>query len=559
MARNQKSLPLLFSNRSDVGRVRQVNEDYFGTFRSGDRQVFVVCDGMGGEAGGREASTTAVAAAQAVMERGASLRPLDIVRNSVEEAIQACDGRLAAQPELKGMGTTMDVLLVEGDRAWWAHIGDSRIYHIRDGKVTQLTKDHTLVQRMVDDGLLSAEDALEHPQRHVLNRVVGPGRTEPPDLSLVPLRLEKGDALVMCTDGLYDKVSASEIEWVVTRFGPERGCKRLIKLANERGGHDNITVQIVFFGQPRLSWQKMKSYARMPIQTTRPRPKRSRRVVYLGIAACLIVAVAGFFGVRYLLPKPESFTIKDTVALASLTATGSRFENVTISKEMEEILILKTVQEPMPATISKANAKANAKKSAKVDPKGSLKTRVRVDTLKVQRPFAKVVLSQPETSDQLAIVFKAHLPEGEPNKEIHVLRMRRYKTAAEDGEEMRIVSLRGEQLFVSGKGLAPDSIKLERIPDYFGLCVGKSGTVLLFKCGKTGKTRELKLEEAAKSQTLAWRKFNLDILPGGALAPADSAAAKGPVLELLRAKVFSSMKRDAFEKVFSAAVNLNDR
>lgn len=298
----KKELPLLFSNLSEVGRVREKNEDSFAYSRVGERRLFVLADGMGGEAGGKTASETAVNAVQAVFEREPFVEACGLLLTAVREANAACLETKTASPELAGMGTTLDVLLIENATARWAHVGDSRIYLIREGEANQLTKDHTRIQQMVDSGLITAEDALEHPQRHILSRVVGQKTDLEPELSDVALELRNGDALLMCSDGLSDTVKSREIGWYVNRCGPRRACEKLVALANERGGHDNITVQIAHLGEARRFWEKVKTLA-MPPPTVGARKGR-RRLVVLGGAAVAASAVAvGLVGLWHRAPK----------------------------------------------------------------------------------------------------------------------------------------------------------------------------------------------------------------------------------------------------------------
>lgn len=249
-------VPLLFSNKSHVGAVRDENEDYLGYFRDGGRHVFLVADGMGGAVAGALASRTAVEAAEGRLHREFDRPPDDVLASAVEAANAACLGVQRAHPELQGLGTTLDMVLVEGSRGWWAHVGDGRIYHVRDGRSLQVTKDHSVVQKMVDDGLLDRGEADSHPHRHVLYRAVGRAEKVEPDLAPEPIELAEGDSLVLCSDGLSDVVTAHEIGRFVQSMGPERSCERLVALALERGASDNVTVQVVYRGRPRRSWSR---------------------------------------------------------------------------------------------------------------------------------------------------------------------------------------------------------------------------------------------------------------------------------------------------------------
>jgi protein phosphatase len=282
-------VPLLFSNASDTGRVREVNEDSFGYFRSGESHLFALADGMGGETGGRVASTTAVAVARSVFEANPATDPPDLLGQCVAAANRACLERQQEDPGLASMGTTLELLLVRGDRAWWAHVGDSRIYAVREGRARRLTRDHTRVQQMVEDGLMKAEEAADHPQRNVLNRVVGRDADCRPDITAEPLSLSEGDAIVLCSDGLCDLVTDEEIGKTVSRADPERACRQLVRLALGRGAPDNVTLQVVYKGRPRTAWQRLKTLA--PTSSARGVRRIRPLSVWIGLGV-VVLAIA---------------------------------------------------------------------------------------------------------------------------------------------------------------------------------------------------------------------------------------------------------------------------
>jgi protein phosphatase len=286
------AVPLLYHNASDKGRVRQVNEDAFGAFQAGERRLFVVADGMGGEKGGQVASMTAVAAVREVFEAHPDAAPPALLQACVAHANEACLTVQRQDPELSQMGTTLELLLVEGDFAWWAHVGDSRIYRVTGGRARQETRDHTRIQQMLQDGLISEEDAADHPQRNVLSRVVGRERECVPDVTEQPIALKEGDAFLMCSDGLTDLVTDEEIASTVGRTDPGRGCKELIRLALARGAPDNVTVQIVYKGKPLSAWQRWRTQPPTPGSGRR----RTSRVRYLvaGLAVLVVTLLAGF-------------------------------------------------------------------------------------------------------------------------------------------------------------------------------------------------------------------------------------------------------------------------
>ncbi|GJQ32391.1 MAG: hypothetical protein HBSAPP04_12300 [Ignavibacteriaceae bacterium] len=235
-----------YGNISDVGKVRQANEDYFGTYKGDFGELFIVCDGMGGYKGGRVASTTAV---EAMKKHFESVKSSADMRIELFNALKAADRDITMKAnediELGRMGSTAVVVLISGNRLFFAHIGDSRIYRVRDGEIERLTRDHSLVQEMVDNSIITEEQAEHHPQRNVILRSLGPNGNSEPQVDPRDEVLFKDDVLVLCSDGLTGHVEDREIRDIVLKYGPVEACEKLVALANDRGGKDNITVQVI--------------------------------------------------------------------------------------------------------------------------------------------------------------------------------------------------------------------------------------------------------------------------------------------------------------------------
>ena len=236
---------------SDVGRVREDNQDYFGMFPEDDidlsspkGQLFIVADGMGGHKAGREASELAV---NLVAYYYHSV-PEDDIPQSLTRALEGANRHIHSysenDPRLAGMGTTCVALALQGNRAYIGHIGDSRVYRINRLKVTQLTHDHSKVAEMVRRRILTKEEARTHPQRSHLYRALGT-RSEAEFDIIENITLKTDDYFLMCTDGLYNHVSDREMKSIVLANVPVFACRELVALANERGGTDNITVQVI--------------------------------------------------------------------------------------------------------------------------------------------------------------------------------------------------------------------------------------------------------------------------------------------------------------------------
>ena len=226
--------------KSDIGRARERNED---SLLLSD-PLFAVADGMGGHKGGNVASALALE----TLEEAARTGQLSELVEKVKEANVHVLGRGEAERDLQGMGTTLTAVKTDGTKAYLVHIGDSRAYLLREGALQQLTQDHTLVQRMVDEGRLTKEEAEHHPQRSILTRALGVDADAEPD----PLTLDllAGDRLLLCTDGLTGMVGVDRIHEIIEgEPDPQIAADRLVDAANEAGGEDNITVIVLDFDQ----------------------------------------------------------------------------------------------------------------------------------------------------------------------------------------------------------------------------------------------------------------------------------------------------------------------
>jgi protein phosphatase len=241
---------------SDVGCQRDNNEDRHSYWEPSSDDEFrrkgrlaTVADGMGGYEGGQEASRIAVQTIESVYARKADGAPRAMLLAGFQAAHEGIKEHAAKHPALLGMGTTCTAIVVLGHQLYYAHVGDSRLYLARDSKIYRLTRDQSYVGRLVEQGIISPEEAVSHPQRHILTAALGSGSELAPESPEQPVPLEEDDVLVLCTDGLWSLVSEQEIRSVVASEGPEQACRDLIQMAKSRGGPDNITVQVVAIGK----------------------------------------------------------------------------------------------------------------------------------------------------------------------------------------------------------------------------------------------------------------------------------------------------------------------
>lgn len=256
-----RDVPLSVAVRTDTGKVRPNNEDAWGTrWLANGRLLVVVADGMGGHAAGEVASRMAVevlsdvvtsgdAAAEAGVEEATAAQ----LERGLSRANQAIidEGRRVGR---RGMGTTAIVAVVDGDQVNVAHVGDSRLFHVRGGAVIWRTTDHTRVQALVARGEIAEAEARFHADAGILTRALGHARMSngealKPEVRGEPLALLPGDALVMSSDGLHDLVDDEEIGDVVDGRTAESAADALVAEALERGGHDNVTVAVVVYGE----------------------------------------------------------------------------------------------------------------------------------------------------------------------------------------------------------------------------------------------------------------------------------------------------------------------
>lgn len=231
------SLGLRYAARSHTGLLREGNED---SVYAGPR-LLAVADGMGGHAAGEVASAVAIAAIAQLDEDAPGSDLLDALRDRAVSANAHLRDMVAGDPALDGMGTTLTAFLFAGSRLGMLHIGDSRAYLLRDGQLTQITHDHTLVQTLVDEGRISEEEASTHPQRSLITRALDGRDGIEPDLSVREVRV--GDRYLLCTDGLTGPVGRNQtLQEALELPDPQESCDRLVQLALRGGGPDNVTV-----------------------------------------------------------------------------------------------------------------------------------------------------------------------------------------------------------------------------------------------------------------------------------------------------------------------------
>ena len=232
--------------KTDIGKAREINQDYYSIPKSDqDLQLFILADGMGGYNGGEVASTLATEAAKNyIIDNFEKIEHskeeiLELIKNAVEYANNVVFEKSKTVQELEGMGTTLDICFIYNNKIYIGHVGDSRVYRIRGELIRKLTKDHSYVQQLVEDGKITREEANHHPKKNMLTKALGCTAYVEPDIRA--RNLEPGEIWVMCSDGLTNMVEEKEIYQVI-KENPETAPQTLVNLANNAGGYDNITV-----------------------------------------------------------------------------------------------------------------------------------------------------------------------------------------------------------------------------------------------------------------------------------------------------------------------------
>jgi protein phosphatase len=243
-AQAQEQFSLSSSGITDAGLVRDHNEDSYSLLTLEDKSLFVVADGMGGHDSGEVASRTAADTVCRVVQQ--EHKRYDDLLPLVERALREANKEVRQQGLQRGsdMGTTLTVALISNNAAYIANVGDSRVYWMENGSISQITTDHSLVAKLVDAGKLTKEEARTHPRANLLYRTIGMDEAIKVDTFTVSLK--KGGTLLLCTDGLWGELSDEEIHRIcTTEKESDAICTNLLKRANDRGGKDNITAVVV--------------------------------------------------------------------------------------------------------------------------------------------------------------------------------------------------------------------------------------------------------------------------------------------------------------------------
>ena len=381
-----KATHIEVGNLSDIGvnPARETNEDYFGRFDGDFGTLLIVCDGMGGHSGGETASRLAVEAIQSYIAKyHIPTEENMIIAQAIEYAQQKIMETVNQDPSLAGMGSTLVMLLIREHQFWYAHLGDSRLYLLRDEAITRLTRDHSEVQNLVDLGVIKPEDARSHPRRNILSKALGHD-TGDPEIS-GPHMLYQDDVFLLCTDGLTEYFEDHELlEYM-----------NLVEEAKRRGGMDNITVQLVRV----LHGTASKGSSAPPAEVSNRKP--------INVKKYLVPALAVILGIYILVQIPNAcsrvFSRKPLTAADSLRiaekqkAKEEKAEAKRLAKEAKK----QDKTEPAAQSAPKADPALESALAAKLNAKPAGESYQKfLDGLKAANPNAKLPAKISFISDQ---------------------------------------------------------------------------------------------------------------------------------------------------------------
>ena len=353
----------IIANCTDTGKVRSVNEDSMTTFESPNGRVIAVCDGMGGQNAGDVASQLAVAVIEDILTDNTFASPEEAITRSIVAANQAILHRAMQNPALTGMGSTCVMLIIKDGKVYYGSVGDSRIYYVADRMIKQITKDQSYVQTLVDAGQISQEAAEHHKDKNQITNALGVEGMTPPVICQLPITPEPGSMFVLCSDGLSGMINNNAILETVSRhdISLSERASLLVQQANNAGGLDNITVQLVEFPNvagciPSSAGMQPNPYAHVNNNTT----KKSHALFYSLIGVVLLAVVGG--ATYFFMSNNDKAEKKEPVTNRVSTPQSTQ---KTVKKKVDKVNV--TVVE-VPSPERPAQKKSNKNTGMKIKP-----------------------------------------------------------------------------------------------------------------------------------------------------------------------------------------------
>ncbi|MCY6372362.1 Stp1/IreP family PP2C-type Ser/Thr phosphatase [Clostridium ganghwense] len=232
---------------SDKGNIREINEDYLGFYEDHKVKLYVIADGMGGHNAGDVASKVAVESCINYIKQLKEIKDIDkVLREAITYANEIVYEKSKANDNLKGMGTTITACFMLEKEVVIANVGDSSCYAVTENRIEKITKDHSLVQELIDDGSITEQEALTHPNKNIITRALGTRKTV--EIDIFTRKTDEIQKFILCTDGLTNEVNKKEMYDIILKNDNNDACRVLIEAAKNKGGRDNISV-IVFGGE----------------------------------------------------------------------------------------------------------------------------------------------------------------------------------------------------------------------------------------------------------------------------------------------------------------------
>lgn len=357
----------IIANCTDTGKVRNINEDSMATFDSPNGRVVVVCDGMGGQNAGDVASQLAVTVIQDILTDNTFPTPEDAISSSIIAANQAILRRASQNEGLSGMGSTCIMLIIKDGQVYYGSVGDSRIYYVANRTIHQITKDQSYVQTLVDTGQITKEAAEHHQDKNQITNALGLENMTPPVIGQMPITPEPGSVFVLCSDGLSGMIHNNAILNTVMRhdLSLKERADMLVSQANDAGGLDNITVQLVEFPSGRANTMN----GTPPSNYTSNCPQKKSYTLLYAIIGVILIAFAGGGTYWYINKEkqPEKGTetvIKNIQTKPQKQATKEQAipEVTTTTKDVKKVI---TIKDSEPEKIVKPQTISNKKNAVK--------------------------------------------------------------------------------------------------------------------------------------------------------------------------------------------------
>lgn len=331
----------IIANCTDTGRARSLNEDSMVTFDSPNGRVLVVCDGLGGQNAGEVASQLAVKVIQDILTDNTFNTPEEAIKSSINAANQAILHRASQDPNCSGMGSTCVMIIIRDGKVYYGSVGDSRLYYAANHMIRQITKDQSYVQTLVDEGTISEEAAEHHQDKNQIMNALGLATMKPAVIGSMPITPEPGSCFILCSDGLSGMISNNVILNTVSRheLSLQERVKLLVKQANDAGGQDNITVQLVEFPASGSNLSGGNAAMVGGIPTTGR--KKNNTIAYTIISLFILAMVA--VGVYWFFIRKEP--VKKTNNVESTIKTRNKQRVVKERKETERVIVVEEKNE----------------------------------------------------------------------------------------------------------------------------------------------------------------------------------------------------------------------